>query len=217
MVRRVCVLMSGGLDSAALVGWYLGRGFLVQPVYVEAGLRWEGVEMRAARGFLAAIGSTRLATLRTLSLDSRDLLPAGHWSRGGAVPGPRTRDQAVYLPGRNLLLLSKAAVLCAEEGIGRIAIASLAGNPFPDARPAFFEAMGRAASLALGKPVRVEAPFRGRTKSDVVRASAGLPLRLTFSCIRPVGLRHCGACAKCAERRRSFKLAGVADPTRYAS
>jgi 7-cyano-7-deazaguanine synthase len=66
-------------------------------------------------------------------------------------------------------------------------------------------------------PLRIETPFRDFHKADVIRAARGVPWGETFSCIRPVGARHCGACNKCAERRRAFAEAGIADPTRYAA
>lgn len=55
--KRVCVLMSGGLDSAVLVVFYLERGFHVLPVYVAGGLRWERVELAWTRRFLRRIAS----------------------------------------------------------------------------------------------------------------------------------------------------------------
>jgi 7-cyano-7-deazaguanine synthase len=54
------------------------------------------------------------------------------------------------------------------------------------------------------------------TKTDIIRRGRHLPLGLTFSCIAPVSRRHCGRCNKCAERRRAFVAAGIADPTDYA-
>jgi 7-cyano-7-deazaguanine synthase len=44
-----------------------------------------------------------------------------------------------------------------------------------------------------------------------------VPWELTFSCIRPIGIRHCGRCNKCEERRRAFADAGVKDPTKYGA
>jgi 7-cyano-7-deazaguanine synthase len=44
----------------------------------------------------------------------------------------------------------------------------------------------------------------------------GLPLELTFSCLRPADQLHCGACNKCAERQAAFQAAGMRDGTRYA-
>jgi 7-cyano-7-deazaguanine synthase len=64
--------------------------------------------------------------------------------------------------------------------------------------------------------VRVERPYAGLHKVAVVRRGRDFPLGLSFSCIQPIGERHCGACNKCAERRQAFADAGLADPTEYA-
>jgi 7-cyano-7-deazaguanine synthase len=96
----------------------------------------------------------------------------------------------------------------------------LAANPFPDGTRAFFDAMGEAIGLAMGRdvPLPVETPLSGLSKAEVVRRAAGLPVELTFSCLDPTpDHRHCGACNKCAERRKGFAEAGVADPTAYGS
>jgi 7-cyano-7-deazaguanine synthase len=145
----------------------------------------------------------------------RDLY-GDHWSlTGRGVPGADTPDDAVFLPGRNALLLSKALLWCHLRGVPELWLAPLAGNPFPDATPAFFAAFAAAVNGAVGGGVRVRLPYRGLRKADVLRRGRGLPLGLTFSCIRPTGGRHCGACNKCAERRRAFAEAGLPDPTEY--
>ena len=54
MPERVCVLTSGGLDSAVLVG-VLARRQEVHPVYVRCGLAWERAEEAALRRFQMAI------------------------------------------------------------------------------------------------------------------------------------------------------------------
>jgi len=211
----VVVLVSGGIDSCALVGHLLSAGEAVQPVYVREGLVWEEAELAHLRRFLAAMAGPGLASLRILELPMGDL-QAGHWSlTGEAVPTAESADEAVYLPGRNLVLVAKAAVLAAEIGATRIALGILAGNPFPDATPEFLAALGEAISLGLARPIAVIAPFAGLTKRDVLARAAALPLELTFSCLRPAGERPCGACNKCAERRRAFRECGRADPTPY--
>jgi 7-cyano-7-deazaguanine synthase len=71
--------------------------------------------------------------------------------------------------------------------------------------------------MGLAAPLPVETPLSGLTKAEVVRRAAGLPIELTFSCLNPtVDHRHCGACNKCAERRKGFVDANVPDPTAYA-
>ena len=103
------------------------------------------------------------------------------------------------------------------ERAATVALGVLRGNPFGDATPRFFSAMSTALSEALGTAIRITAPLRGLNKAQLIRADAAAPWALTFSCINPrPGVRHCGRCNKCAERRRAFRLAGIADPTRYA-
>jgi len=139
-----------------------------------------------------------------------------HWSLGHKpVPGARTRDAAVYLPGRNPLLTLKPAVFCAQKGIADMALGSLNRNPFPDATPAFFKLWSRALARALGKPLRLAAPLRRLSKDRVIRLNRRWPLHVSFSCLAPKGYKHCGRCNKCAERKAAFKKARVPDETSY--
>ena len=190
----------------------------VYPVFIRHGLTWEEAELHALRKFLCALRrSSFLASLTVLDLPVRDLYGA-HWSiTGRRVPGKASPDIAVYLPGRNLLLLSKAAIFCARHNIGIIAIGSLCGNPFPDATPKFFREFAAVVGGALGCRLRVVAPLRGLTKAQVIHRGRDLPLHLSFSCLAPRRGRHCGSCNKCAERQKAFVEAGVTDRTQYAS
>lgn len=209
------MLVSGGLDSAVALAEAAREG-PVAPVYVRSGLAWEPAEMYWLMGFLQTIGAPPLVVL---DLPVADLYGT-HWSlTGDDPPGAESPDGAVYLPGRNLLLLSKAGVWAVESGCEAIVLGPLAANPFPDGTRAFFDAMGETIGLAmgLGAPLPIETPLSGLSKAEVVRRGAGLPLELTFSCLNPTpDHRHCGACNKCAERRKGFAEADVEDPTAYA-
>src|SRR5204863_3515558 len=110
---------------------------------------------------------------------------------------------AVYLPGRNVLLLSKALLWCHLHGFGSVALGSLETNPFPDATPAFFQALESVVNQGVQGAVRIERPYATLTKGEVMRRGRDLPLEHTFSCIRPVQELHCGRCNKCAERRHA--------------
>ena len=211
------VLFSAGLDSAVLAAAEARVG-MVHPIYVSCGLAWEAGELAAVEQLLASEPLTTLAPLVVLTFTVRDLYPATHWALRGEPPAFDTPDEDVYLTGRNIALLSKAGVHCAQRRIGRLAIGPLAGNPFPDATPEFFAAMARALTLGLDHPIEIAAPFSAMHKSDVIRLGAelGVPLALTLSCMNPAGARHCGRCSKCRERRDAFREAGIADPTEYA-
>jgi 7-cyano-7-deazaguanine synthase len=219
VAETIAVLFSAGLDSAVLLADAAAREVsAVQPIYVSAGLAWERQELAAAKRLLdsGAYGSSVLPLVR-LSVDMRDVYPPGHWAVRGDAPAFDTPDEDVYIEGRNIVLLSKAAVYMARAGISRVLIGPLAGNPFPDATAAFFDAMARALSIGLAAPIAVEAPFATLHKADVVALgrSMGVPLELTLSCMQPRNGVHCGRCSKCRERRDGFREAGVEDPTKY--
>lgn len=201
--KTVAVLASGGVDSACLLAWASERSRRVQPIYVTFGLRWERAEQNALRRFVRALGRRNVRAPVILRLSARELY-GKHWSLGGArVPGSRSRDAAVYLPGRNLLLLSKAAVYCAGREIETIAVGTLAANPFSDASPEFFSDFSRLAGRALGRRIRVIAPFRRLGKAALIRRYANLPLAMCFSCLNPSRGKACGRCNKCVEWRKS--------------
>src|SRR5688572_13979017 len=104
--RRVCALVSGGVESAALVAALLERGDRVHPVYVRSGYRWESAELLWLRRLLRSLRHPRLEPLSCARMSARALLDNAHWAFGAKpVPGARSADEAVYLPGRNLLLV----------------------------------------------------------------------------------------------------------------
>ncbi len=214
------VLFSAGLDSAVLVAYAVreNAGAPVQPVYVSAGLAWEAEELAmAARLLRSDAYGAQVRPLVTLGVDMRDVYPPTHWAIRGEPPAYDTPDEDVYIEGRNVVLLSKTSVFMARSGFTRVLIGPLAGNPFPDATRAFFEAMATALSIGLASPITIDAPFAGMHKADVIRLGRELrvPFELTLSCMNPHDGRHCGQCSKCRERIDAFKQAGGSDPTRY--
>jgi 7-cyano-7-deazaguanine synthase len=213
------VLLSGGLDSAVLAA-HEAQTHTVHPVYVAAGLAWEQGEMDIVRQLLSrAPLAGKSEPLVCLEFSMRDVYPPTHWAIAGTPPAYDTPDEDVYLHGRNVALISKAAVYAATRKISRIVLAPLAGNPFPDATRTFFDAFGEALSLGLAAPISIAAPFSSMHKDDVIRrgAALGVPFELTLSCMNPTGVIHCGLCSKCRERRDAFHDAGVPDPTGYAN
>ncbi len=213
---RIAVLASGGLDSSVMLAELARRGRHVFPVYVRAGLKWERAELATLRTFIATLPSSRIERVTELDLPMTDVTRE-HWSvTGRGVPGYRAKVESNYIVGRNLSLLVKAAIFCAHDRIGELAMAPLESNPFPDARPQFFRAVERAVLLGVGLPLRIRTPFAGMTKAQVIRKGRALRLELTLTCASPRGAIHCGRCTKCAERAQGFAAAHISDPTRYA-
>jgi 7-cyano-7-deazaguanine synthase len=212
----VAVLASGGLDSAILVAELLRQGRVVHPIYVRFGLAWESTEEVYLRRFLDTLVKPAPEPLTVLNVPIASVYGT-HWSvSGDAVPDERTADEAVYLPGRNLLLLAEPSVWCALHGVHTIALGTLKGNPFPDSSREFFDDFAALALRGMGHSLHVATPFAALTKADVLELGLGLALHDTFSCIDPRDGRHCGHCNKCAERRLAFSALQIDDVTEYA-
>ncbi len=210
------LLLSGGLDSAILLYHLVEQGHSVRPIYICSGLCWQADELAATRRFIDALNSSRVAPLVTLELPLADLY-GEHWSvTGQATPDASTPDEAVYLPGRNALLIIKAALWLQLHGVRTLALGPLASNPFPDATDEFFSAFELSLNLATNGRLRIIRPFAHLEKPAVMRLGLAAPLEYTFSCINPRDGLHCGVCNKCAERQLAFRQVSAADPTRYA-
>jgi 7-cyano-7-deazaguanine synthase len=210
------VLASGGLDSSILLAHLLSQGNHVQPFYIRKGLYWQEHELAGLRKFLHATATPNLLELVILDLPLADLY-AGHWSlTGQGTPAHDSPDEAVYLPGRNALLLVKPAIWCQLHGIETLALAPLGTSPFEDAGTQFLADFESALNRGAQRRVQFLSPFGKMNKQQVMTLGRNLPLELTFSCIAPVGGLHCGRCNKCAERQGAFRVAGVSDNTVYA-
>jgi 7-cyano-7-deazaguanine synthase len=213
----IAVLFSGGVDSAILLTELLQDGRAVTPIYIRTGSVWQECELHAVREFLSAIAERPPAPLVTLEMPLRDIY-GDHWSMTGrGVPDSSSSDEAVFLPGRNPLLLIKAVLWCQTHGVKEVALATLASNPFDDATPAFFAQFQATMKEATGQSVEIVRPLENRTKQDVMQLGASLPLELTFSCLAPMSGLHCGRCNKCAERKAAFRFLATGDPTSYAA
>src|SRR5215472_14867742 len=102
------VLVSGGLDSAVLLAdEAAARGAaFVQPVYVSVGLAWESAERAMVERLLQTRPFVGIRPLASLTVEMRDVYATSHWAVRGTPPAYHTPDEDVYLPGRNIVLLS---------------------------------------------------------------------------------------------------------------
>ncbi|MBW3600880.1 MAG: 7-cyano-7-deazaguanine synthase, partial [Planctomycetes bacterium] len=136
--KPLAVLVSGGLDSAVLLGELAAASHVVHPVYVRTGLIWEERELAALDEFLSALAAPNVRGLEMIEFPVQSLY-GSHWSVSGVgVPDAQSRDEAVHLPGRNLVLTIAAAVWAALQNLETLVLGALSGNPFPDATPEFF-------------------------------------------------------------------------------
>ena len=124
------------------------------------------------------------------------------------------------VPFRNGIMLSIAAGFAESVEAGGLVIAAHSGDHaiYPDCREEFMQAMGDAIQLGTYAEVAVLRPFIAMTKAGIAARGheLGVDFSRTWSCYKG-GEIHCGTCGTCVERREAFLLAGLADPTLYAS
>jgi len=173
LASSALVLFSGGQDSATCLAWALERFGRVETVGFDYGQR-HAVEMAARprvregmadvlpaqagrlgpdhvidlTGF-GAIGETAMTTDRAIEVGARGL--------------PTT-----FVPGRNLIFLTAAAALADRRGL-EVLVGGMCETDFsgyPDCRRDTMDAMERALSLGLDKPVSIQTPLMGLTKAE---------------------------------------------------
>lgn len=212
------VLLSGGMDSTALLAFALTRGPVAGTLAVNYGQRHVR-ELDAA----GAIAARYAVPHHLLDFTSWGSLLAGSALTDGSVEVPEGHYASpamalTVVPNRNATLLMAAAGVAESLEAGVVLTAVHAGDRpiYPDCRPEFIDAASRAALLGTGGKVGIEAPFADITKTDIARAGhrLGAPFALSWSCYRG-GEHHCGTCGACAERREAFADSGVPDPTFY--
>lgn len=210
------VLVSGGLDSAILLAEMVEKQIpKVYPIFIRCGLHWENTELVYLKKFTNAIKSKNLENLIILDVPVGDLYK-NHWSLTAQnVPDLNTPDEAVFLPGRNVLLTAKALLWCNLNKVGSLSLGVLESNPFPDATDDFFRNITDTVNQSVLGNVKLIRPYAGMHKTDVLKSGMNYPLEYTFSCIRPINDLHCGKCNKCAERIKGFQQASIKDPTVY--
>lgn len=124
---------------------------------------------------------------------------------------------STYVPFRNGLFIAAAASVALSKDCGVIFYGAhaddSAGNAYPDCSPAFNEAMNKAVWEGSGRQVKIEAPFVGMNKAQVVKKGLelGVPYELTWSCYEGRDV-PCGVCGTCRDRLAAFEENGVTDP-----
>ena len=220
----VVTTLSGGLDSVTLAYALTQDGADLVALSFDYGQRHAKEIDFAARCADRLGADHHVVDLRSVgelltgsALTDRSVdVPEGHYTDVSMA--------ATVVPNRNAIMLSVAVGVAVARGADAVATAVHAGDHavYPDCRPAFIDAAEREAQIAnegfIKDSFRILAPYVDVTKGEIVRRGAALdvPFAQTWSCYLG-GARHCGRCGTCVERREAFEVAGVADPTKYAT
>ncbi|MBV8816125.1 MAG: 7-cyano-7-deazaguanine synthase QueC [Verrucomicrobia bacterium] len=217
---KAVVLLSGGMDSVCAFYQAVKEHEVVAGISFDYGAKHNHQEIPFAQHHCRMFGIEH----RVIRLEFVGELFKSHLLKsGGAIPDGHYEEETMkqtVVPFRNGIMLSIAAGFAESRGADGLVIAAHAGDHaiYPDCREAFMKSMADAIRLGTYAGIEVLRPFILLSKAEVAARGHGLGVDFskTWSCYKG-GSIHCGTCGTCVERREAFILAGVPDPTSYAS
>lgn len=178
-LAEVNLLMSGGIDSTALVAFYLSRDVLVKGFHFNYGHPSFAAEKRAVE---------KISSHYKISVSTIDL--------GLSIASNKGEYYC-----RNATLLFSAASISSSKS-ARFAIGIHKGTPYYDCSNAFVDDIQRIFDGYFNGSVQIEAPFLELTKGEILSLCNELkvPVEITYSCERNSD-SPCGECLSCIDRR----------------
>ena len=173
------MLASGGIDSSALIDFYLRRKASVLCVHFQYGQASD----KSERASMERICGHYEVDYKVLDLD---------------FPMAKRREELVF---RNLLFILAACSL--KEPPMRVALGIHAGTSYYGCSRLFLRDCQKILDGYFSGTAVVEAPFIEYTKADIISYSRenNVPLDLTYSCLVQND-PPCGGCSACRDRQR---------------
>jgi 7-cyano-7-deazaguanine synthase len=215
---KVCVLLSGGMDSVAAFYDALGTHEVVACLSFDYGSKHNAKEIPFAKLHAERNGVPH----QVISLDFVNrLFKSDLLQSGGEIPDGHYAEESMkqtVVPFRNGIMLAIATGYAESIDAAGLVIAAHSGDHaiYPDCREPFMQAMATAMGEGTYAKIQLLRPFIDTDKAGIARfgIELGIDFSETWSCYKG-GEIHCGVCGTCVERREAFMLAGLLDPTVY--
>jgi 7-cyano-7-deazaguanine synthase len=215
---KVCVLLSGGMDSVAALYEVLGKHEVIACLSFDYGAKHNSREIPFAK----LHADRNVIPHHVISLDFMNtLFKSDLLKSGGEIPDGHYAEQTMkqtVVPFRNGIMLAIAAGYAESAAADGLVIAAHSGDHaiYPDCREPFMQAMATAMGEGTYAKIQLLRPFIHTDKTGIARRGVelGIDFVETWSCYKG-GTLHCGVCGTCVERREAFLLAGLLDPTVY--
>ena len=222
------ILMSGGIDSAALIPFAFDEDGMEHVTFFQIPYN-SRQNQPEGRAIYEMNKWTHRKYGPTVTKWRRYNISMWDDPKSFAKPAPTDitpEDNTIFVPGRNLVFLGMAVAyadlhLCDKVYFGA-GMQDAVNQLFPDCTLGFLSSVNNAAQV--GYQVTVEYPWVERSwgKADIVKYAfdAGMPFKYMYSCYEGTPWpKHCGVCAACRSRIEAFEEAGppIVDTTQYMS
>lgn len=183
--KCVLVLASGGIDSTALIHFYLDQNYRVFCLHFQYGQPSAISEYESVK----KISQFYNVPLEVINLD---------------LVLKKRKDEYI---GRNALFILIALSLSISDGFKRIAIGINFSSQYYDCSTSFSEDIQRIIDGYYSGTIQVEAPFLKITKHQIIDycIKNEIPLELTYSCLRD-NFKPCGKCDACKDRSELIEV-----------
>jgi 7-cyano-7-deazaguanine synthase len=125
---------------------------------------------------------------------------------------PDDRYPNTFVPGRNMLFLTFAAVLARSKGIYHLVtgVSEADFSGYPDCRDTFIRSLNVTLNLAMDEAFVVHTPLMNRDKSEVWQLADELGVfelvrTRTLTCYNGIPADGCGHCPACRLRREGLE------------
>jgi 7-cyano-7-deazaguanine synthase len=212
--EKCIIVLSGGIDSSTVAYWAQNKGYSIYGLSFNYG-QIASKEVKHAKKIMEKLGSP----LKVIDLYSLKNIFSGVTSLcDESIEMTSTFSDPIIVPFRNAIFLSIAIAYASSIDITQIFYGAQGSDTsyYPDCRPEFYQAFETAARLGTNEEINIAAPFSNVTKSELIKIGIelGVPYNLTWSCYLN-GVKHCGKCESCTNRKNAFKNARLADPLEY--
>jgi 7-cyano-7-deazaguanine synthase len=221
---RIVLALSGGMDSATLLGKALSLGYEVIPCQFMYGSKHNRYEHLAAEMLINHYRKVYPKLKYTVRFDltkSFEHFQSNLLQSGGDIPEghyeAETMKQTV-VPCRNAIFSTILAGFAESNGCEEVWLGIHAGDHavYPDCRPLFYYSMMEALKHATDGKVSLQAPFLVSNKTSIIKygLTIGVPYQFTRTCYKDQEV-SCGKCGSCQERLEAFANNGIPDPLEY--
>lgn len=240
--KKALILLSGGQDSTTCLAWAKKKFTKIYAITFDYGQRHK-IELKSAK-IIAKITNIPLkiqkinlfkefsknALTHNLKItEVRNIHNAKKNNILSTVKFEKTISNSknkkstlpsTFVPGRNLIFLSIAAIYAKQLNITDIitGVCETDYSGYPDCRNEFIKSLQKTLCLAMDHPFKIITPLMNLTKAETVKLMKRLNeielLKYTYTCYNG-GRIACGTCPACKLRLRGFKQAKIKDPIEY--
>lgn len=205
--EKAVVVFSGGQDSTTCLFWALANFGEVRAVTFDYGQR-HSKEIECAEKIAEELN----VPFKVLDMTLINQLSANALTRDDIeVKAEEGGMPSTFVPGRNLLFLSFAAVYADAFGARQLitGVSETDFSGYPDCRDTFIKSLNVSLNLAMDKQFVIHTPLMWRDKTQVWELSDELGAldfvqEKTLTCYNGIPSSGCGECPSCILRNEGL-------------